>query len=279
MLLAGLLGFSCTQYGQLDYVCRLPGGVNEASGMVTYNGQTIWVIEDGSNPDKIREVDTTGNLLREYEVKDARNKDWEALTTDTLGRLYIGDFGNNLNSRDDLVIYRLPDPRQEPGDKIDAEAIRFSYPDQKHFPPEKNARFFDAEGFFHLDGHLYIITKNRARPFNGMATIYRVPDEPGEYKAELVTRIFICGDRRGCQVTDAALSPSGNRLALLGYGFIWVYDSFGTTGFAGTPRKFSLESNTQLEGICFVDETEVYLTDEKSVGRGGNIYRYSLPLP
>ena len=279
ILLAALLGCSCTQYGQLEYVCRLPGPVNEASGMITFDGKTVWIVEDGSNPDKIREVDSTGNLIREFEVDQARNKDWEAMTRDSLDRVYIGDFGNNQNYRDDLVIYRLPDPRSEPGDKIDAEAIRFTYPDQKKFPPKKKGRFFDAEALFHQGGYLYIISKNRAVPFNGMATVYRVPDQPGEYEAEIFARIPVCDDRRACQVTDAALSPGGNRLALLGYGSLWVYEDFANAGFDQTPRKISLGTNTQLEGICFVTETLVYLTDERSVGRGGNLYRFALPLP
>ncbi len=279
LLLAGLLCFSCTQYGQLDYLCRLPGGINEASGMITFDGKTVWIIEDGSNPDDIREVDTTGNLIREFEVKSARNKDWEAITKDTSGNIYIGDFGNNQNFRDDLVIYRLPDPRVEKGDKIDAAAIRFSYEDQTEFPPEYDSLFYDAEAMFHQGESLYIISKNRSRPFDGKATVYRVPDRPGEYRAQVFARIEICGDRRACQVTDAALSPSGKRLALLGYGYIWVYETFDKDGFNGTPRKLALKTNTQLEGICFASETLVYLTDERSVGRGGNMYSFPLPLP
>ena len=279
ILITALLGYSCTQYGQLEYVCRLPGPINEASGMITYDGKTVWIVEDSSNPDKIREVDSTGNLVREFKVDHARNTDWEAMTRDSLDRVYIGDFGNNQNYRDDLVIYRLPDHRSEPGDKIDAEAIRFTYPDQKKFPPKKKGRFFDAEALFHQGGHLYIVTKNRAVPFNGMATVYRVPDQPGEYEAEIFARIPICDDRRACQVTDAALSPSGNRLVLLGYGYLWVYENFARTGFEEPPRKISLRTNTQLEGICFVTETLVYLADERSVGRGGNLYSFPLPIP
>ena len=279
-LLCLLLCVSCSQYGQLNLLGQLPRRLNECSGMITFDGNTVWVIEDGSNPDAIREVDTLGQLVRSFEVSGGKNRDWEAFTRDTLGNVYIGDFGNNSNDRKDLRIYRLPDPRTEKGDKIPAEEIRFTYPDQKEFPPPKNNKFFDAEALIHRDGFLYIITKNRAEPFNGKATVYRVPDLPGTYTAERVTALEICPDARRCQVTDAALSPDGQRLVLLGYGYLWVYEDFGAAGFKGAPpRMISLQSNTQLEGVCFANDSLLYLTDEKSLGRGGYLYSYPLPLP
>lgn len=269
---------SCSQYGQLERVAQLPGRLNEVSGMVAYSSETVWVIEDGSNPDNIREVDTLGRIVRELEVGNARNKDWEALTTSPDGRMFIGDFGNNINERDNLRIYRLPDPRTEKGDKIEAEVIRFRYPDQQAFPPPDSQLRFDAEAFFYLEGYLYIITKNRSEPFDGTATVYRVPETPGDYEAERVTELNLCMDRRSCQVTDAALSSDGSRLVLLGYGYLWVLDHFGEEGFKSTPRRIALQTNTQLEGVCFVNDTLLYLSDEKSLGRGGFVYRFPLPL-
>lgn len=270
--------WSCAQYGQLQPLAPLPKGLNEVSGMITFSGRSVWVIEDSSNPDKIREVDTLGKVVTSFEVSNAKNRDWEALTTDLEGHVYIGDFGNNNNKRKKLRIYKLPDPREEKGDKIPAKTISFAYPEQKAFPPPEDQMRFDAEAFFHHQGYLYIITKNRSKPFDGTADIYRVPDQPGSYQAKKLGSITLCKDRMHCQVTDAALSPDGEKLVLLGYGNLWILDPFAPLRMAGqTLVPISLGANTQLEAICFANDQLLYLADEKKAGTGGNLY--SLPMP
>ncbi len=280
LLLTSLLCFSCAQYGQLQHLTPLPKGLNEVSGMITFSGRSVWVVEDSSNPDKIREVDTLGRILSSFEVSEAKNRDWEALTKDREGHVYIGDIGNNSNKRKKLKIYILPDPRKEKGDKIKAETISFSYPEQREFPPPKAALRFDAEALFHHEGFLYIVTKNRSHPFDGTADVYRIPDLPGTYLAEKLGSISLCEDRKSCQVTDAALSPSGDRLVLLGYGTLWVYEAFTPANLVRQkPRQIPLGANTQLEAICFVGEQLLYLADEKRAGTGANLYAFPLPKP
>ena len=272
--------WGCSQFGVLDSVTPLPRSVDECSGIYSYNGSTFWALEDGGNSNKRRERDTLGNILRSLEVDGVKNNDWEALTADTLGNLYIGDFGNNKNERTDLAIYRVPDPRALSEDQTTVQVIGFSYPDQKAFPPKKKGLFFDAEAFFYHGGFLYIITKNRARESDGTATVYRVPDQPGNYMAEIVARIRLCDDSRTCQVTDAALSPDGSRLVLLGYGKLWVYEPFSIDGLGRQQgRLIDLQTNTQLESVCFATDTLLLLADERSLGRGGNLYRMPLPRP
>ena len=275
-----LLGWSCAQYGQLRYVAKLPKSVNECSGIISLRPNEIWLIEDNGNPDNLIAVDSSGQLLQSFKVKDAKNDDWEALTMDRDKHLYIGDFGNNNNKRKNLRIYKVPNPIEEPGDKIDAEKISFHYPDQDSFPPEKNALYYDAEAFFHYNGYLYIINKNRSQPFDGQTRVYRVPDKPGNYAAKLVAQFKTCGDYRQCQVTDATISPDGNRLVLLGYGTLWVFENFRTRGFDNGPtRMIVLGANTQLESVCFINNTVLYLADERSHGSGGNLYSFTVPLP
>ena len=275
-----MLGWSCAQYGQLRYVAELPKAINECSGIISLRPNEIWLIEDNGNPDKLYAVDSSGQMLKSFKVKEAKNDDWEALTMDRDRQVYIGDFGNNGNKRKNLRIYKVPNPVVERGDKIEARKISFRYPDQDAYPPEKNALYYDAEAFFHYEGFLYIINKNRGRPFNGKARIYRVPDQPGNYSAEWIAEFTTCEDYRQCQITDAAISPEGNRLVLLGYGNLWVFEDFRRRGFKNGPtRMIALGASTQLESVCFISETELYLADERSHGSGGNIYSFTIPLP
>ncbi len=272
-----LLFGSCTNYGQLTYVSKLPKALKENSGIVSLTDSTAWFVADNGNPDKLYQLDFKGNLLKELEVKNAKNHDWEDLTKDEKGNVYIGDFGNNSNNRKNLVIYKLPSPQKELGNKIKSEAIEFRYPEQKEFPPEREGLFYDAEAFFYHSNFLYIITKNRANPFPGNALIYKVPAQPGEYDAKYIGRFKTCGDWKTCQITSADISPNGKTIALLSYGKLWIVTNFGFDDFSkGNIKEIDLEVRTQLESICFISNETLLLSDEKKGNTGRNLYSFQL---
>ena len=276
LLVFSITVVNCQNSGNLEVVADLPSNLKETSGMALY-GDKLWLIEDSGNKDDITQINLDGKIKKEFEVKNAKNHDWEDLTKDTAGNLYIGDFGNNYSDRDDLVIYKLPNPETEPGDKIDAEKIEFSYPNQKEIPAKKKDRHFDAEAFFHWGNSLYIITKNRARPYDGKTFVFKVPDSKGEYEASLVTTWITCKDAGTCSITSADISADGKKIALLSYGFVWIITDFTLDDFTkGTITKLDLGTRSQLESVIFYDNNTLLLSDEKSHGEGGNLYKYRL---
>lgn len=245
--------------------------------MATLDNHTAWFIEDHGNEDEIYQVDQKGKLLKVLKVKNAKNKDWEDLAKDTQNNIYIGDFGNNDNKRKHLTIYRIPDPSREDGDTISADKITFEYPEQKDFPPKKEEMNFDAEAFFHHNNALYIITKNRTKPFNGIATIYKVPDTPGVHEAEFIGDFITCKDYDRCRVTGADISPDNSTIALLGYGQIWLFTDFEWDDFSkGEINTIELGISTQLESISFLDNKTLLLSDEKQGKDGGNLYAFKI---
>ncbi|WP_299529634.1 hypothetical protein [Ulvibacterium sp.] len=268
---------SCSNYGQLTFIAELPKKLDENSGIAMFSETTLWLIEDSGNPDEIYQVDLKGNLLKKLKVKNAKNKDWEDLTKDKKGNLYIGDFGNNSNDRKDLVIYKLPNPEIEPGDKIDALPIRFSYPEQKRFPPKKARLYYDAEAFFHHGNFLYIITKNRARPFSGKALLYRIPDYPGQHKALFMGSFRTCDDWKTCQITSVDISPDERTIVLLSYGKLWKVTHFRDDKFLqGTSKEIDLGARSQLEAVCFMNDSTLLISDEKRGTTGRNLYSFPL---
>ena len=268
---------SCSNYGQLCYVTKLPKKLSENSGIVSFTDSTAWFVTDNGNPDKIYQVDFNGNLLKELKVKNAKNKDWEDLTKDEKGNMYIGDFGNNSNDRKDLAIYKLPNPQMVHGDKIEGEVIKFNYPEQKGFPPKREGLYYDAEAFFYHSNFLYIITKNRANPFPSNALLYKVPAQKGEYNAEYIGTFKTCDDWETCQITSADISPNGKTIALLSYGKLWIITNFNFDDFStGDTKEIDLGVRTQLESICFLDDTTLLLSDEKRGNSGRNLYSYLL---
>lgn len=276
----GMFLTNCQDSGKLTVVTDLPASLKENSGMVTYDGgKTIWVIEDSGNNDNIFKVSLDGKIIKHLDVKNAKNKDWEDLAKDKKGNLYIGDFGNNRNEREDLVIYKLPNPENEKGDKIGVEKIKFNYPEQKKFPPKDSELYYDTEAMFHWGNSLYIITKNRTRPYNSKAMLYKLPDVKGEYEAEFIGSWETCknSNPRTCSATSADIAPNGKTIAVLGYGLLWLITDFEFDDFSkGKVKQLDLELRTQLESVCFKDNKTLFLSDERSQATGNNLYQYDI---
>ncbi|NJB71110.1 hypothetical protein GGR42_001572 [Saonia flava] len=274
-----LLGFltSCSNYGQLSHITDLPKKLEENSGLVYYTKENVWLIEDNGNLDEIYNVNFEGKIKKKLKVSNAKNHDWEDLTKDKEGNIYIGDFGNNQNDRKDLVIYKIPNPEKEKGKKIKAEKIKFNYPEQKEFPPKDFKMYYDTEAFFHQNDSLYIITKNRTKPFDGKALIYKIPASPGSYKAEFISSFVPCLDWKNCQVTSADISSNGKKIAILSYGKLWIFSDFTFPDFTkGKMEMIDLETSNQLESVCFKDNNTLLLSDEKKGPTGRNLYFYKL---
>lgn len=267
---------SCSNYGQLTYITKLPKKLKENSGMAIGKNSTVWFVNDGGNEDKIYQINNKGKILKELEVKNAKNKDWEDMAQDKDGNVYIADTGNNANKRKDLVIYKIPDPDKEKGDKIKAEQIEFSFPEQRKFPPKQKNLLYDTEAIFYAKDSLYLITKNRSHPFNGNALIYRIPAKKGNYKATYLGEFIACTDFSTCKITAADISPDGKTIALLGYGKLWLFTNFNLSNFfEGELNTIDLGVRTQLESISFLNNKTLLLSDEQLHKSGRNLYSFS----
>ncbi len=268
---------SCSNYGQLNIIAKLPKKLDESSGMVYLKDSTVWLHNDSGGKARLYQVNFKGQLLRELKIDNAKNKDWEDLAMDEKGNVYIGDIGNNYSKRKDLVIYKISNPEKEKGDKIKAKKIEFRYEGQKKFPPKKKNLKYDAEALFYRDDHLYIVTKNRAKPFDGEALIYKLPSKKGKYKAELIGSFTPCEEYATCRITSADISPDGSKIVLLSYGKLWIFTDFPEDDFTNGKIKFlNTGATTQLESVCFMDNNTILLTDEQLAGTGRNLYTYTL---
>ena len=245
--------------------------------MVHLKDSTIWMINDSGNAAKIYQLDLQGNRLNDFKVENAKNKDWEDLARDEKGNVYIADIGNNSNRRKELIIYKIPNPEKEKGDKIKAKKIKFSYPNQKKYPPKKKNLKFDAEAIFVRNDSIYIITKNRADPYDGEAYIYQLPAKKGDQKASLIGSFTPCKELGSCSITAADISPDGQKIVLLSYGKLWLFTDFDKADFTkGKIRFINLEATTQLESVCFLNDSTLLLSDEEKGLSGRNLYSYSL---
>ena len=232
---------------------------------------------DGGDSAKLYLVDTLGAIIRTVVVDQAQNMDWEDVTRDPQGRVYVGDIGNNNNTRQDLVIYRLPNLDTVQGRHVTAATIRFYYPEQSSFPPADQARKYDAEALIYYRDSLYIFTKDRTSPHQGYTWLYQIPADTG-YPAARLLDSFATGQLSWVfEVTAASLSPNQQQLVLLGANRVWLFQNFtGSDFFGGSQQTLNLGTVTQKEAIGFADPYKVYISNENSFLGGPSLQELSL---
>jgi len=246
--------------------------LKEVSGLEYING-SLWALEDSGNKNSIYKLSADGNIEQEINVTNAKNTDWEELTSDKQGNLYIGDFGNNDSDRKDLVIYKLAHNNY---DKV-SSVISFYYPEQKEFPPKKSNLIYDSEAFFEHNGNFYLFTKNRSKGFNGDFKVYKIPNKVGNHAAQLLGTLKTCDNFRKCAITGADISPDGTKAVLVSGDKIWLLTNFGDDNFEkASMQPIELHHWSQKEGIAFKDNDVITIADEKAKKEGGNLYEVKL---
>lgn len=176
---------------------------------------SLWMLNDSQNSSELYRVNPLSGLVEEVRQLPVANRDWEDLTTDGSGRLFIGDFGNNQNKRRDLRILLFDHASSS------LDSILFGYPDQTDFPPAtERERNFDMEAFVFYNDSLHLFSKHRFRG-DFVCKHYVLPARPGSFTAQLVESRVI-PDR---VITGAALNSDGSVLALTGYnvGIRWGF--------------------------------------------------------
>lgn len=244
---------------------KLPTALYESSGLIMLKDSTLVSINDSGNEPILFFLDFNGTIQRQVFVTNG-NTDWEAITTDANQQyLYIGDFGNNRNSRVNLKILRLEMSQVLELDTVTAAEISFSYPQQSTFPPTPNSLFFDAEALIVWNQELYIFTKNRKEPFDGRSLVYKLPTRPGNFSAQLVDSLMFPGFRFTNWITDAALHPSKSRLALLAGNRVFLFFDFPQNEFSnGAFFEWELPISMQFEGITWATTEKLLVSCESS---------------
>ncbi|MDD7915866.1 hypothetical protein [Polaribacter ponticola] len=140
---------SCHNFGQLKVVADLSKKIKEVSGTeVVLKSDLIWMINDSGNKPILFGLNEKGEIIKDIYIK-SKNHDWEDLTSDEKGNIYIGDFGNNQSTRKNLRILKVS-KKYLKKKNAEVEKIEFEYENQHKFPPKKKELYFDSEAFFTL---------------------------------------------------------------------------------------------------------------------------------
>jgi len=264
------VSWSLTAQDKFPKKFKLSTDLQEVSGLYRAGADSLWWHNDSGDAPRLFVSDRYGQIKQELRLEGIRNRDWEDLTADDAGYIYVGDFGNNANARQDLKIYRYHPASEQ------LDSILFQYPDQQQFPPPSERANFDMEGFFWYQDSLHLFSKNRLGAGNYFTKHYVIAAQPGIQTAHLRDSIFL----KNRVVTAAAISPDGQMVALLTYNYKKVLGILPTTGttvflirnyeetdfFGGNFYKkkvLDFMRPTQYESLDFVNNTSVYVASEQ----------------
>ncbi len=199
-------------------------GIDESSGLAASrrNPGLLWTHNDSGDAPLVYCLDIQAHGCGVWRVTGAEAFDWEDMAAGpgpSAGEpyLYLGDIGDNLDQRTEIVVYRIPEPaaasgvgttKAAPAATPPAEAIRLRYPDGAH-----NA---EALAVHPVTGDLYVVTKDAqsAKVFKASA-----PLVTARLTALVqVGTIRLGSASRGLElVTGADVSPDGRRVAISTY--------------------------------------------------------------
>ena len=252
------------------FLNNLEQETKESSGLAFFNEQ-LWTINDSGNENIIYQINKlTGKVTRQVMVSNAENIDWESMAqSDT--HLFIGDFGNNLGNRKDLVVLKIEKKKILESDQVLAEKIHFTYPDQESFDEGMHKHNFDCEAFIYAEGRLHLFTKNWA---DNMTKHYTLSSQAGTEEAFLQDTYNVEG-----LITGADINTKSGNIVLLGYenkglvsqSFVWILSDYPSLDvFQGNNKKIMLGSPANLgqtEAIQLQDNNTGFISSE-AIERG-----------
>lgn len=267
---------SSVENDELKVQYSLPKKLKEVSGMtLSKDKKTIWVIEDRGNKNAVYGLNEKGEMIAKVPVIHAENTDWEDIISDTEGNIYIGDFGNNDNDRQDLAILKTDLKNSNQTSTKVVQTTKFHYQGQTEFPPKKSNLLYDCEAFVEMNGNFYLFTKNRSKGFNGTFLVFKVPNKEGNFEAKLIGRLKLQGGYNDAAITSATINSTKDKIVLLTHKNIHVLTGFTADNFSTVKiQKIPLNDNSQKEAIVFLDDKTLMIADEKTKGEGGNVYTF-----
>jgi hypothetical protein len=254
---------------------HLPRLLSESSGLIYYSGG-LWTHNDSGGLPQIYKIDTiTGEIEQTITLANIENVDWEDITQDAK-YIYIGDFGNNSGSRQDLTIYRIEKNKiPSRGDAtIRASLILFSYSDQFIFVHGNNHNNYDCEAMISSGDSLYLFSK---RWLDHKSMMYVLPKAPGIWvakKRDSLDAHFL--------VTGATISHEYNEVSLIGYNkstpvILLLYNYSGSNFLKGNKKKilFPGQTGSQTEGIAYSFGRNLFISSERTPICPQRIFRFN----
>ena len=231
--------------------------------------RVVWLHNDSGDSARVFAVDAaTGRVRATYAVTGAAAQDWEDIAIAS-GNLYVGDIGDNAAARESVVVYRVPEPKLSVRVATAAQAtaaavaLRMRYPDGSH-----NA---EALLVHPTTGDAYVVTKTEDG-HSGVYVLRKASTLPaGDHSLEKVADLTL--DRESLifpnQITAGDISPTGDRIVLRTYQYLYVYRPSGggpfDTAWTVAPKQVESPLLLQAEAVCFTPDGRFVLTTQEGL--------------
>lgn len=188
----------------------------EISGLVVSPTQpgVLWAHNDSGDRARIFALRSDGSLIASLDVPGAEATDWEDIEVGPGGDLLLGDIGDNKSVRENVDVYRVPEPHLADGPATTATAtrLRLTYPDGAH----------DAETLLAdpRTGEVVIVTKR----LDGRSGVYaaHVPAR-GDAQDAVLRHVGDLHLGVGGLATAGDLSADGHTVALRTYTGLYAW--------------------------------------------------------
>ncbi len=257
--------------------------IKESSGLASSlaNPGHLWTHNDSGNDADLFLIDPQGTLHATVRVQDARNIDWEDITSfawDDRPMLLIADTGDNLRQRTDITLLITEDPafndRQPTGNpptltvKVE-RSIQLRYAD--------GPRDCEAVAVDQTRREVVLVSKefDQFGKTHGLSGVY-VADLDNDAPEQLLSRV---ADLPLTLATGLDISRDGRRAIVVTYGngYLWERTPEQTWGeaFKQKPVTVLLPPRGQGESVAWAaDGRSIYLTSE---GVGKSVWQVPVP--
>jgi hypothetical protein len=230
--------------------------INEASGIVAshIHPHLLYTHNDSGGEAEIYMMDTLGGFLGKITLEDAKNRDWEDIAIGPgedpdMSYVYVGDIGDNNGKRDNIQVYRFPEPQALEEDiNIKPEKFTLVYPDGAR---DAETMMVDA-----VTGDLLILSKR-----DTSNVLYRASADQlgkGEVLLHKVMKLPIT------MAVGGDISSDGKQIAIKNYWVVYYWERFEgesiPEALGRKPTQLPYKPEPQGEAIGFSYEGDRYFT-------------------
>jgi hypothetical protein len=233
--------------------------LTESSGLVasrTFPG-VFWTHNDHGSTPKLFAMSRYGGALGKFKVTGATISDWEDISIDSSGNLYLADTGNNDLSRNEVQVYRVIEPNPRGVGSVNVvQAWHLKFPNgPKNF-----------ECLFVYGGFGYLVSKERND--NDAVEVFRFPlGNVTSLTLQLVGKVRVPGN-----VTGGAISRDGQLAALLTENGPFLFRIAGNPlNIVHLRAYFTRYEHSSMEGASFAGDGLLVTSED------GQIFLFNAP--
>ena len=252
----------------IENVVELPVEIDETSGLEYFEGNFLTHNDSGGKP-ILYLFSEAGELLENYLIPNAKNKDWEDLTRDE-DLIYISDTGNNNGSRKKLKILMV-----DPNKNFDLVGeIKIKYKNQKNFEKRKKHPY-DVEAIAALPKSLVLFSKNR-KTFT--TELYFIPKKEGSYSLKSKRSLPV-----NSLITGADYNDRLKLFVLVAYNkegeqFIYTLPNFNSKKLEELQfikHKIPVD-RAQIEAIKIINQNTFWVTSEAKGKNSPRLFKITI---